>query len=121
VDLPLESRLRPYREHARQWRDAVLLDMATTIGGGHVGPMPASLLDSAAHALCWSRYLSDLAMAGDDPDLALRAGKHAETSSRLARECWEYVAREAVSRDTDDASELRASQADFQRALAARK
>lgn len=117
VELPLESDLRPYREHARQWRDAVALDMAATVGGGVVGPMPHALLDSAAHALLWSRYLSDCAMSSGDSDLALKAGVHATTSSKLVREAWEYCAREAKHRVDDEGAALAAEQAAFQRAL----
>lgn len=118
AELPEASTLRPYREHARAWRDAVAADMAATVGGGLIGPMVGSLLDSAALSLMWSRHLSDAAMTSGDAALALAAGKHAETSSRLVREAWEYAAREAESRGTDDAAELRASQAAFQARLA---
>lgn len=93
--LPEGAALGAYRGHATEWRDAVAADLARTVGAGVVGPMASSFLDSAAHALMWSRYLGDQAMVTGDPDLAMVAGKHAETSSRLVREAWEYAAREA--------------------------
>jgi hypothetical protein len=118
AELPEGSPVGPYRKHARDWRDAVAADMARTIGGGIVGPMASSFLDSAAHALLWSRYLADLALTTGDHDLATKAAKHAEASSRLVREAWEYVAREAEARESSGDDGLAAARAAFQRQLA---
>jgi len=118
AELPAGSPVGPYRKHAKDWRDAVAADMARTIGGGFVGPMASSFLDSAAHALLWSRYLADLALTSADHELATKAAKHAEASSRLVREAWEYVAREARSRE-ETADPTAPARAAFQAQLAA--
>ncbi len=116
--LPDGSDLAPYRRHSKDWRDAVAGDMAKTIGGGVLGPMASSFLDSAAHALLWSRYLSDLALTTGDHELATKAAKHAEASSRLAREAWEYCAREGEARERLGDGGLAAERAAFQARLA---
>lgn len=89
---------RRYRDWAREWRDAVLADLAGSVGGGVVGPMAASFVDSAAMALCWARWLSDRALETGDPKVAEQAHRASEASSRLVRDAWEYVARTAKAR-----------------------
>ncbi len=118
IPLPTDNALAPYLESALQWREAVAVDLATNVGGGVLSAMCGSLLDSSAHALCWSRYLSHQAALLDDASLGLQAAKFAETSSRLVRECWEYASKSADHRGDTSALDLRAKQIAFQQRLA---
>ncbi len=120
VLLPKGNALRPYLKEALKWRQAVAIDLAANVGGGVLSAMCGSLLDSSANALAWSRYLGVQAALRDDDALAIQAGKFAEVSSRLVRECFEYAAREAMTREDESASELRAQQIAFQTNLAKR-
>jgi hypothetical protein len=116
--LPDGAVLAPYRKYAREWRDATAADIAATVGGGTLGPLVGSLLDSSALSLMWSRYLSDTAMTSCDPATALMASKHAEVSSRLVREAREYAALDAKAREDGGDGGLAAERAAFQKRLA---
>jgi hypothetical protein len=53
---------------------------------------------SAALALAWSRYLSDLAAREGDPELATRAVRMGEASRQSLLTAFELCAREAQAR-----------------------
>jgi hypothetical protein len=53
---------------------------------------------SAALALAWSRYLSDLAAANGDGEMAIRAARLGETSRQHLLAAHELCAREATAR-----------------------
>ncbi len=107
AELPASSALAPYRNAARDWRDATAVDMARTVGGGTLGPMVHALLEHAAHSLLWARYVEDRALATDDSKLALEAAKHADNHSEFARHAWEYAAKDASRREEDPADVVR--------------
>lgn len=100
--LPDAHAFRSYRASGEALRRATGASLASTIGGGVVGPLPSTLVASGALTLAWSRYFFDSAAAelgsGDPskaPALVALAAKLSEASSRLFREAWEYTAREA--------------------------
>jgi hypothetical protein len=53
---------------------------------------------SAALALAWSRYFSDVAAATGDPDLATRAIRLGDSSRQMLLTAHELCAREAEAR-----------------------
>lgn len=96
--LPEASDFAPYRRAAATFRRVQCADMARTIGGGVCGPGPSSIVASAALALAWSRYLSDLAARTGDPELAARAVRMGEASRQSLLTAHELCAREAQAR-----------------------
>lgn len=96
--LPDDAAFRPYRSAAASFRRAQCAELARTVGGGVCGPGPSSIVASAALALAWSRYLSDLAAASGDPDLAIRAVRLGDASRQALLTAHELCAREATAR-----------------------
>lgn len=88
----------PYHSLARDWRDAHMAQLAATVGGGSVGPGPASLVASAALALGASRYCYDLGYRTGDASLLRDAGQHADRSKQALLAAHELCAREAKAR-----------------------
>ncbi len=68
------------------------------MGGGVCGPAPSSIVASAALALAWSRYLSDVAATEGDADLAVRAIRLGDSSRQALLTAHELCAREAEAR-----------------------
>ena len=91
-------------------------ELARTVGGGVCGPGPSSIVASAALALAWSRYFSDLAATTGDAELAMRSARLGEVSRQHLLASHELVAREATARG-DAFDPVRASQIEFQRRL----
>ena len=100
------SDFREYKAAAVSFRRAQCTELARTVGGGVCGPAPSSMVASAALQLAWSRYLSDLAAASGDPDLALRASKLADASRQNLLAAHEICAKESVRRERSDANPL---------------
>jgi hypothetical protein len=96
--LPDDSAFAPYRASASTFRRMQCAELARTVGGGVCGPAPSSIVASAALALAWSRYLSDVASATGDPDMATRAVRMADSSRTMLLTAHELCAREAESR-----------------------
>ena len=96
--LPDDSAFAPYKRAAVSYRRATCAAIASTVGGGVCGPIPSSMVASAALALAWARYFSDTAAATNDVDLAMRATKQSESASALVRQAHEYAAKEATAR-----------------------
>ena len=71
--LPEGSDFSPYRRAASVFRRVQCAELARTVGGGVCGPGPSSIVASAALALAWSRYFSDLAATTGDAELAMRS------------------------------------------------
>jgi hypothetical protein len=88
----------PYRKAAATFRRVQCAELARTVGGGVCGPGPSSVVASAALALAWSRHLSDLAAATNDPELAMRSARLGETSRQHLLAAHELCAREAAAR-----------------------
>jgi hypothetical protein len=96
--LPDGSAFTPYRASAVSFRRAQCASLAASVGGGVCGPAPSSIVASAALALAWSRYLSDVAAEAGDAELAARAARLGETSRQHLLAAHELCAREAAAR-----------------------
>lgn len=95
--------------------------LAKSVGGGHCGPGPASIVATAAWQLAASRYLFDLAAeSGDREDFAL-ASKLANDSRQNLLAAHELCAREAQARAAVEGDSLAQQQLAFQRQLAERQ
>jgi len=92
------SAFAPYKRAAASFRRMQCAELARTVGAGTCGPAPSSIVASAALALAWSRFFSDLAAVSGDPDLAGRALKSADTSRQMLLTAHELCAREATAR-----------------------
>ena len=93
-----DAAFRPYKRSAEAFRRAQCTDLARTVGGGHCGPGPSSIVASAALSLGWSRYLSDLAATTGDADLALKSATLSDKSRQALLTATELCAREATAR-----------------------
>lgn len=96
--LPKDASFARYRRTAEAFRRAQCAELASTVGGGICGPGPSSIVASAALALAWSRYLSDLAATSGDPELAIRAVRLGDSSRQALLTAHELCAREAEAR-----------------------
>lgn len=96
--MPEGAAFKPYKAAAVSFRRAQCAELAKTVGGGMCGPGPSSIVASAALALAWSRYLSDVAASSGDPELALRAVRLADASRQSLLTAHELCAREAEAR-----------------------
>jgi hypothetical protein len=96
--LPEGNDFAPYRKAASTFRRVQCSSLASSVGGGVCGPAPSSIVASAALALAWSRYLSDVAARTDDADMAVRAVKLGDSSRQALLTAHELCAREAASR-----------------------
>jgi len=100
--LPAGAAFGRYRAAASSFRRAQCAELARSVGGGHCGPAPSSLVASAALQLAWSRYIGDLAATTEDAsaaaDLALRASRLADASRQSLMAAHELCAREAMAR-----------------------
>lgn len=96
--LPDDSAVRPYMASAATFRRVQCAELARTVGGGVCGPAPSSMVASAALALAWSRYFSDVAATSGDPDLATRAIRMSDSSRQMLLTAHELCAREAEAR-----------------------
>jgi hypothetical protein len=88
----------PYHRLAHEWRDAHMANLAATVGGGHVGPGPASVVSTAAIQLGASRYLSDLGAKAGDAKMLLDASRLADASRQNLLAAHELAAKEAKAR-----------------------
>jgi uncharacterized protein (UPF0261 family) len=72
--------------------------LAATVGGGHVGPGPASIVSTAAIQLGAARYLSDLGAKNGDAKMLLDASRLADSSRQNLLAAHELAAKEALAR-----------------------
>jgi hypothetical protein len=105
--LPEGDAFAPYRRAAATFRRVQCAELARTIGGGVCGPAPSSIIASAALALAWSRYFSDLAAQSGDPELAMKAIRLGDASRQSLLTAHELCAREAEARPVDTAAARR--------------
>jgi len=91
----------PYARLAREFRDHHMAELAATVGGGRVGPGPASVVSTAALQMAASRYLGDLGAAKCDAKLLLDASRLGDASRANLLSAHELCAREAKARDSD--------------------
>ncbi len=111
----------PYARLAREWRDDHMATLAATVGGGEIGPGPASIVSTAAMQMASSRWAFDEGAQLGEAKLLLEFSRLADASRQNLLAAHELCAKEAVAREQDDASDLRRRQAEFQRQLAARQ
>jgi hypothetical protein len=111
----------PYARLAREWRDAHTKQLAATVGGGEVGPGPASIVATAALQLAASRWLSDIGAKDGDAKALLDGSRLANDSRQNLLAAHELAAKEAMARLDDEKDDLAARQRAFQKALAARQ
>lgn len=96
--LPPDASFAEYRRAAVTFRRVQCAELARTVGGGVCGPAPSSIVASAALALSWSRYFSDIAAVTGDADMAARAVMFADKSRQMLLTGHDLCAREALSR-----------------------
>lgn len=92
----------PYTRLAREWRDNHMRQLAATVGGGEVGPGPASVISSAALQLAASRWLFDRGTELGDAKMLLDASRLADASRANVLSAHELAAKEAAARPATD-------------------
>jgi hypothetical protein len=103
----------PYWRLACEWRDAHMRTLAATVGGGSVGPGPASIIASAALQLGASRYLADMGAQMGAPKLLSEAVKLADSSRQNLLAAHELCAKETKARPADPTAAHRAIETAF--------
>ena len=96
----------PYAKLAREWRDAHMAQLSATVGGGRIGPGPASVVSSAALQMAASRWLYDLGAETGDAKSLLDASRLADASRANVLSAHELAAKEAQDRPRDPMAEL---------------
>jgi hypothetical protein len=91
--LDSDPAFEPYRRAASDFRRAHVTSIARSVGGGHCGPAPASIIASAAWQLAASRFLFDT--AGGDVAKLTAASRLANDSRQNLLAAHELCAREA--------------------------
>jgi hypothetical protein len=86
----------PYKRAASDFRRAHVMVLARTVGGGHCGPAPSSIVASAAWQLAASRFLFDT--AAGSPEKLTAASRLANDSRQNLLAAHELCAREAAAR-----------------------
>lgn len=105
-DVPEDHPYAPYARLAREWRDGHMAQLAATVGGGEVGPGPASIVSTAALQLGASRWLADEGARKNSAKMLLDASKLADSSRQNLLAAHELCAREAHARPRDPMAEL---------------
>jgi hypothetical protein len=95
----------PYARLAREWRDAHMSQLGATVGGGSIGPGPASIVSTAALQMAASRWLSDRGADLGDAQALLSASRLANDSRQNLLAAHELAAREAAARPRTGASD----------------
>lgn len=106
---------QPYARLAREWRDAHMAQLSATVGGGRIGPGPASVVSSAAMQMAASRWLYDLGAQHGDSKAMLDASRLADASRANVLSAHELAAKEAQARPHDPMAAHRALEAAFGR------
>lgn len=88
------SEMVPYLDMANDFAEHETARLAQTVGGGHCGSGPASMIQSAALALAASRYL----YAQGNPETMGQAARLADSSKQQILTAFELTAREAKAR-----------------------
>lgn len=89
---------QPYQRLAAEWRTRHLSELAATVGGGKVGPGPASIVATASLQLAASRWLHDLGAKSGDAKSLLDASRLADASRQNLLAAHELCAKEAQAR-----------------------
>lgn len=88
----------PYARLAREWRDQHIAQLAASVGGGRIGPGPASIVSSAAMQMAASRWLADVGAETGDAKSLLDASRLADASRANLLSAHELAAKEAQAR-----------------------
>lgn len=88
----------PYARLGREWRDEHMSTLAGTVGGGEVGPGPASVVSTAALQMAASRWLFDRGAELGDARMLTDASRLANDSRQNLLAAHELCAREAEAR-----------------------
>ncbi len=88
----------PYLKHAEAWRRHKVNELAQTVGGGHCGAGPSSIVATAARQLASSMFLFDLATVSADAELHAKASKLGNDSRQNLLAAHELTAKEAAAR-----------------------
>jgi hypothetical protein len=88
----VDPRFEPYAKAARAFRRAQVTALARSVGGGHCGPAPASIIASAALQLAASRFAFEVL---GDMTLGSRLANDSRQNLLAAHE---LCAREAQAR-----------------------
>jgi hypothetical protein len=88
----------PYARLAREWRDEHMAQLAATVGGGRIGPGPASIVSTAAMQLAASRWLGDVGAETGDAKALMDASRLADGSRANLLSAHELAAKEAQAR-----------------------
>lgn len=99
-DAPDDHPFAPYQRLAAEWRASHLEQLAATVGGGTVGPGPASIVSTAALQLGASRWLHDRGAEEGDAKMLLDASRLANESRQNLLAAHELCTREAQARGT---------------------
>lgn len=91
-----DAAFQKYRRYAVAFRRSHVQKLALTVGGGHCGAAPASMVESAALQLAASRFLYDT--AGGDAKKFAQASKLMNESRQNLLAAYELCAREALAR-----------------------
>ena len=94
----------PYTRLAREWRDAHMATLAATVGGGEVGPGPASIVSTAAMQLAASRYLYDRGAETGDARMLGESSRLGDSSRQSLLAAHELCAREAAARPRENSA-----------------
>lgn len=105
-DVPDDHPYKPYSRLAQEWRDAHMARLADTIGGGSVGPGPASIVSSSAIQMGASRWLADLGARTGDPKLMIEASRLADSSRQGLIAAHELCAKETKAKPVDPFAEM---------------
>ena len=105
-DVPEDHPYAPYARLGREWRDSHMAQLSATVGGGEVGPGPASVVSSAALQLAASRWLADEGARNGDAKALLEASRLADASRQNVLAAHELCAREAVVRSNNAAAAI---------------
>jgi hypothetical protein len=104
----------PYEAAAASFQRAHIAWLAAAVGGGYVGPGPASIVATAALQLAASRYAFDRG----DYTLGSKLGNDSRQNLLAAHE---LVAREATARPDPAVAAMAQAKAEFQRKLLERQ
>jgi hypothetical protein len=98
---PEDHPYAPYARLAREWRDQHLARVAASVGGGSVGPGPASIISTAAMQLGASRWAYDQGAKTGDAALLAQSSRLGNDSKQSLLAAHELAVRECAARPPD--------------------
>lgn len=97
-DLDDDHPYAPYARLAREWRDAQMVELSATVGGGQISPGVASIISTAALQMAASRWASDQGATELDAKALLEFSKLGDASRQNILAAHQLAAIEAKSR-----------------------